>query len=137
MRKPKRSAAQPEFFIDRNLGKLVPEGLRALGWQVHLIAHHFADDAQGTADEEWIRYGLERGWIPLCKDGKIRSRPVERQPLIDYSAPLFYLESRQLKVSEMVERLHAARPRIHRAVAKGGPAAYAVGANGQVTKRWP
>ncbi|MFJ8592415.1 hypothetical protein [Streptomyces sp. NPDC093598] len=31
----------PEFFLDRNLGRRVAEGLRACGWIVHRIGDVF------------------------------------------------------------------------------------------------
>ncbi|MGW4849420.1 PIN-like domain-containing protein [Nocardia brasiliensis] len=137
MTKSKRSSAPPEFFVDRGLGKLVPQGLVELGWTVHLITEHFPDDAQQVPDEEWIEYGLVRGWVPLSKDGKIRSRPAERQPLVDHNATLFYLDSAQLVVAEMVRRFHAAQSKIHKAARRDGPAAYAVRSSGIIVKRWP
>ncbi|MFJ8507605.1 hypothetical protein [Streptomyces avermitilis] len=36
----------PEFFLDRNLGRRVAEGLRADGWKVHRIGDVFPDDGQ-------------------------------------------------------------------------------------------
>ena len=38
----------PEFFLDRNLGRLVAEELRARGWAVHRIVDVFPADAQDT-----------------------------------------------------------------------------------------
>jgi hypothetical protein len=56
------------------LGRGVAEDLIALGWIVHRITEHFPGDAQHVADEEWLEYGLCRGWTPLCKDGRIKGR---------------------------------------------------------------
>nr|WP_237514917.1 hypothetical protein [Streptomyces sp. SID4945] len=64
----------PEFFLDRNLGRRVAEGLRAHGWTVHRIREFFPDDGQDVPDEVWITYGLERSWVPLSKDGRIKTR---------------------------------------------------------------
>jgi hypothetical protein len=36
----------PEFFLDRNLGRRVAEGLRACGWTVHRIGDVFPDDVR-------------------------------------------------------------------------------------------
>ncbi|MCX5161633.1 hypothetical protein OOK39_20490 [Streptomyces sp. NBC_00264] len=60
----------------------MPTRLAELGWHIHLIAEEFPDDAQDISDEAWIAYGLERGWHPLCKDGRIKTRAHERQPLV-------------------------------------------------------
>lgn len=117
--------AQPEFFLDRGLGRRVAEGLTELGWTVHRAAKHFPDDAQDVPDVAWLNYGLERGWSPLCKDGRIRGRQAEREPLEVHGAVLFYLDNQQLVVVEMVHRFHRSQQAIYRAVAGGGPRAYA------------
>jgi hypothetical protein len=126
----------PEFFVDRNLGRTVPTELERLGWIVHRIADEFPHDAQDVPDRDWIALGLDRGWVPLCKDGRIRGRDHERAPVEEHDAVLFYLDNQQLRIAEMVERIHAARDAIHRAVSRGGPAIYAIGADG-IRRTWP
>ncbi|MFI6857054.1 hypothetical protein [Streptomyces sp. NPDC050416] len=49
---------------------------------------------------------------------------------------LFYLDNQQLRSVEMVERLDAHREAIHRAVGRGGPAAYAVRRD-RIERTWP
>ncbi|WP_329055849.1 hypothetical protein OG873_23070 [Streptomyces violaceus] len=49
---------------------------------------------------------------------------------------LFYLDNQQLRSAEMVERLVACRDATHRAVEKGGPAAYAV-RHDRLERTWP
>lgn len=110
--------------------------MSALGWVVHLVSEHFPDDAQNVPDEEWLAYGLVRGWTPLCKDGRIRGRSVERAPLQKHGAVLFYLDNQRLLRVEMVSRFHRAQDRIYDAVLRGGPAAYAVSADG-IRRTWP
>lgn len=126
----------PEFFLDRGLGRGVAEGLRELGWAVHRITAHFPDDAQQTLDEDWLAYGLERGWVPLCKDGRIKGRHSERDPVVARSAVLFYLNNQQLRRDEMIARFHNAQSAIHHAIERGGPAIYAVTATG-IRRTWP
>jgi hypothetical protein len=126
----------PEFFLDRNLGRRVAEELRTRGWTVHCIADVFPTDAQDVPDEEWIAHGLDHAWVPLSKDGRIKTRDLEIQPVLDRGAVLFYLDNQQLRSVEMVERLHAHRDAIHRAVEKGGPAAYAVRRD-RIERTWP
>ncbi|MEW2221653.1 toxin-antitoxin system, toxin component, PIN family protein [Streptomyces sp. NPDC006990] len=126
----------PEFFLDRNLGRRVAEGLRAYGWTVHRIGDIFPDDGQDVADEEWIAHGLDQSWVPLSKDGRIKSRDLEIRPVLEREAVLFYLDNQQLRSVEMVERLHTHREAIHRAVGKGGPAAYAV-RHDRIERTWP
>lgn len=116
----------PEFFLDRNLGRRVAEGLRARGWTVHRIGDVFPDDGQDVADEEWITHGLDRSWVPLSKDGRIKTRDLEIRPVLEREAVLFHLSNQRLPSTEMAERLVTRRDAIHRAGEKGGPAAYAV-----------
>ncbi|WP_267713872.1 toxin-antitoxin system, toxin component, PIN family protein [Streptomyces sp. CoH17] len=126
----------PEFFLDRNLGRRVAEGLRACGWTVHRIGDVFPGDGQDVADEDWIAHGLDQAWVPLSKDGRIKSRDLEIRPVLERAAVLFYLDNQQLRSVEMVERLDARRDAIHRAVARGGPAAYAV-RHERIERTWP
>ncbi|MQA08381.1 MAG: hypothetical protein GEU98_07465 [Pseudonocardiaceae bacterium] len=130
------SLARPEFFLDRGLGRRVAEGLTELGWIIHRVAEHFPDDAQHVEDEVWLAFGLERGWSPLCKDGRIKGRHVERAPLETYSGVLFYLDNQRLRVTEMVRRFHRSQDAIYRAVERRGPRAYAVRASG-IRATWP
>jgi hypothetical protein len=126
----------PEFFLDRGLGKHVAGGLRELGWRIHRAAEHFPNDAQDIDDDVWMRYGLERGWYPLHKDGRIRGREVERRPLVEFDAPMFYLDNQQLKIDEMVRRFHAAQVQIYRKARKSGAACFAVSAT-SIRRTWP
>lgn len=141
MSRSKRSAGQPpsqplEFLFDRSIGRTVPAELRKLGWRIHLITEEFPEDAQDVADDTWIDYGLVRRWVPVCKDGRIRGRAEERHPLVVHQAVLFYLDNQQLRITDMIARLHVNRARIERAALRGGPAIYAVSV-GSVRRTWP
>ncbi|WP_437107299.1 toxin-antitoxin system, toxin component, PIN family protein [Streptomyces sp. enrichment culture] len=105
----------PEFFLDRDPGRRVAEGPRACGW----IAH-----------------GLGQSWVPVSKDGRIRSRDLEIQPVLEREAVLFHLDDQQLRSAEVAGRLDAHREVIHRAVSRGGPAAYAVRRD-RIERSWP
>jgi hypothetical protein len=67
----------PEFFLERSLGKLTAEGLLEQGWVVHTISDYFPDDGADVSDEEWIEFGVGRGWVCLTKDKRIRYRAAE------------------------------------------------------------
>ncbi|MCT7354467.1 hypothetical protein N4P33_20240 [Streptomyces sp. 15-116A] len=71
----------PEFFLDRNLGRRVAEGLRACGWTVHRIGDVFPDDGQDVADEEWIAHGLDQPGDPACPRAG-GSSLLPRQPAV-------------------------------------------------------
>jgi hypothetical protein len=126
----------PEFFLDRSLGKRVAAGLTERGWRIHRVVDHFANDAQDIPDEEWMRYGLVRGWFPLHKDGRIRGTEAERRPLIEFNAPMFYLDNQQLRIDEMVARFHAAQRQIYTRTRVAGAACFAVSAHG-IRRTWP
>ena len=127
---------QPEFFLDRGLGRRVAEGLREHGWVIHRAADHFPNDAQDIPDPDWLDYGLRNGWAPLCKDGRIKGREVERAPIERHAAVLFYLDNQRLVVDEMIRRFHVSQLRIYRAVKRGGPRIYAVRAD-DIRLTWP
>ncbi|MGW0841161.1 PIN-like domain-containing protein [Streptomyces sp. NPDC002787] len=112
------------------------EGLRACGWTVHRIGDVFPDDGQDIPDEEWITHGLDRSWVPLSKDGRIKTRDLEIRPVLEREAVLFYLDNQQLRSAEMIGRLAMHQDAIHRAVEKGGPAAYAV-RHDRIERTWP
>lgn len=80
--------------------------------------------------------GLERGWVPMCKDGRIKGRRAERAPIETHAAVLFYLDNQQLRRAEMISRFHSAKEAIHHAIARGGPAIYSVTATG-IRHTWP
>ncbi|WP_308010863.1 toxin-antitoxin system, toxin component, PIN family protein [Streptomyces sp. AC495_CC817] len=112
------------------------EGLRACGWTVHRIGDVFPDDGQDIPDEEWIAHGLDRSWVPLSKDGRIKTRDLEIRPVLEREAVLFCLDNQQLRSAEMIDHLSMHRNAIHRAIEKGGPAAYAV-RHDRIERTWP
>jgi hypothetical protein len=128
----------PEFFFDRGLGKNLAFRLIELGWRVHRITDHFPGDADNVSDPDWMEYGLQRGWIPLHKDGRIRGNPTEREPDERHKSPMFYLDNQQLPINEMVRRIHMNQGKIYALARRRRRAAacYAVNDSG-VHKRWP
>ena len=66
--------SRPEYFVDRSLGRLTAEHLRADGWGPRLIADHYPDDAQTVSDPEWIAEVCRRGWPLFTKDKAIQHR---------------------------------------------------------------
>lgn len=130
------SNGHPEFFLDRSLGKRVATGLLELGWLIHRIVDYYPNDAQDVADEDWMRFGLARGWYPLHKDSRIQGKEAERRPLVEYNAPMFYLDNQQLKIADMVQRFHAAQTQIHSKTRTAGAACFAVSVNG-IRRTWP
>jgi hypothetical protein len=129
------SAAQPEFFFDRSLGRRTAAGLRGLGWILHLVGDHFPNDGQQTTDEEWLSYGVQRGWSLLAKDKRIRHVTSEREALS--LGTLFVLSNGNLLIDEQVAYFHDAQSAIYRHAGGLPMAIYVVYKNGRVWRQWP
>jgi hypothetical protein len=128
---------QPEFFVDRSLGKSIVEALRDVGLVVHSMADVYGEKrAQRLADEVWLRDAGENDWIVLTKDDAIRRRPAERDALTGAEVRAFCLTSAQLRGAEQIERFVDNRHRILRQARKAGPYIYGVYENG-LKRLWP
>lgn len=128
---------QPEFFVDRSLGKSIVEALRDVGLVVHSMADVYGEKrAQRLADEVWLRDAGENDWIVLTKDDAIRRRPAERDALTEAEVRAFCLTSAQLRGAEQIERFVDSRHRILRQARKAGPYIYGVYESG-LKRLWP
>jgi aryl-alcohol dehydrogenase-like predicted oxidoreductase len=128
---------QPEFFVDRSLGKSIVEALRDVGLTVHSMADVYGEKrAQRLADEVWLRDAGENSWIVLTKDDAIRRRPAERDALTEAEVRAFCLTSAQLRGAEQIERFVNNRHRILRQARNAGPYIYGVYENG-LKRLWP
>jgi hypothetical protein len=109
-------ADEPEFFIDRSLGRrAVPDALRACGLVVHTMADVYGEQiGQGLKDETWLHDVGQRGWVVLMKDDAIRRRPLERDALITGGIRAFCLANAQLRGEEQARRFFENRGRILR-----------------------
>jgi aryl-alcohol dehydrogenase-like predicted oxidoreductase len=128
---------QPEFFVDRSLGKSIVEALRDVGLTVHSMADVYGEKrAQRLADEVWLRDAGKNDWIVLTKDEAIRRRPAERDALTEAEVRAFCLTSAQLRGAEQIERFVSNRDRILRQARKSGPYIYGVYESG-LKRLWP
>ena len=128
---------EPEFFIDRSLGKSIADGLRAVGLIVHTMASIYGEEkAQQLADEVWLRDAGKKGWIVLTKDDAIRRRPAEREALIDAGVRVFCLTTAQLRGGEQLSRFAENRHRIIQRARQPGPYIYGV-YEGRLKRLWP
>jgi hypothetical protein len=133
------SDSQPEFFIDRSLGRhVVPDALRDAGAAVHVMADVYGERiGQGLADTEWLRDAGENGWVVLMKDDKIRYRPAELEALTTSGLRAFCLTNANLRGEEMARRFVAQLPKIQTIASEHpGPYIYGVYADG-VRPLWP
>ena len=134
---PAAGEPEPEFFIDRSLGKSIAEGLRAVGLTVHTMDSVYGEkQAQQLPDEVWLRDAGKKGWIVLTKDDAIRRRPSERDALTDAGVRVFCLTSAQLRGAEQTARFVDNRHRIVRQAQKPGPYIYGVYEHG-IRRLWP
>jgi len=87
------SARPPEqvYFVDRNLGKRFPEILRNHGLRVEVHDDHFPGDNK-PADEVWLRYTAERGWIAVSQDARIRYTSLSRDAIAETGARLIIVK---------------------------------------------
>jgi hypothetical protein len=129
---------QPEFFIDRSLGRhQVPEALRACGLVVHTMAEVYGEQvSQRLKDETWLRDVGRRGWIVLMKDDAIRRRPAEREALIAGGVRAFCLTNAQLRGAQQAARLVENRHRILRQARQAGPYIFGVRED-RIVRLWP
>jgi hypothetical protein len=128
---------EPEFFVDRSLGKSIVAGLRADGLRVRSMADIYGErQAQLLADEIWLRDAGENDWVVLTKDDAIRRRPAEREALIAAAVRVFCLTNRNMRAAEQTERFAANRHRILRQARKPGPYIYGVYERG-LRRIWP
>lgn len=129
---------QPEFFIDRSLGRRhLAAALRDLGLTVHTMASAYGEaEAQGLADELWLADAGRRAWIVLLKDDAIRRRPAERDALMRAGVRAFCLTNAQLRAEEQTSRFVDNINRILQRARKPGPYIYGV-YEGRLERLWP
>jgi hypothetical protein len=121
-------ATEPQFFIDRSLGRIaVPKLLREAGLQVITLAEHYGMPRdQDVADVEWIEECSRNQWTALMKDARIRRRPAKKQAVIRHSVRCFCLARDDLTSAEMARPYIANVDRILTACSERGPYIYAV-----------
>lgn len=130
--------AQPEFFIDRSLGrKHLAAALRELGLTVHTMASVYGEhEAQKLPDEVWLGDVGKRNWVVLLKDDAIRRRPAERDALMRAGVRAFCLTNARLRADEQTERFVSNVNRILQRTRKPGPYIYGV-YEGRLERLWP
>jgi hypothetical protein len=132
-----REKSEPEFFVDRSLGKSIVAGLRAVGLTVHSMADIYQErPGHLLADEVWLRDAGANDWIVLTKDDAIRRRPAERDALTEAAVRVFCLTNRSLRAADQTERFVSNRHRILQRARKPGPYVYGVYEK-QLRRLWP
>jgi len=123
-----RPDQQPRFFLGRSFGRLVvPDKLRAAGWDLVTLAEHYGVPAdERVADTEWIHEAATRGWPILMKDKHIRYRRAEIDAVVRHQAQCFVVTRRDLTSARMASRLLANQRAIFEMASVPGPYIYAV-----------
>ena len=95
------------LYLDENLDNCQPilEALQANGVQYRRHREHFG---RGIADEAWLPYVGERGWIVLTKDKRNRYNEIERDAVRRHRVREFYFGSGNFNGAEMAQALLAA-----------------------------
>ncbi len=88
------------LYLDENLDNCQPiiEALIANAVQHMRHRDHFA---RGTADEVWLPFVAERGWIVLTKDKRNRYNELERDAVRRHRVREFYFGSGNFNGAEM------------------------------------
>ena len=136
----RRSAPQPdpEFFIDRSLGRhVVADALRTEGLTVHTLASVYGEqEGQQVADEDWLRLAGEKGWLVLMKDDSIRRRPAELAAVREAEVRAFCVTNANLTGRQYADLLVRHRHRIIQRSRRPGPYVYGVYEDG-LRQLWP
>lgn len=74
--------------MDQCLPRTVVDRLRLEREDVTRLAEHFPHD---TPDAEWLASIGKRGWLAITHDKHIKTRPAERQAIIDNRVGCFIL----------------------------------------------
>jgi hypothetical protein len=96
------------YFTDRDLGRKLPERLKACGLAV--VTH---DDQFGplTPDDEWLAKVGANGWLAISRDARIRYSPLALRVLMQSGARLFVLVG-NLTTAECVDLIISKRKQI-------------------------
>jgi hypothetical protein len=135
---PRPSEPQPEFFVDRSLGRrIVPEGLRALGLVVRTMAEVYPDgEDENVADVQWIADADAANWVALTKDERIIRNAENQEALVNSSLRVFAIANQHLTGPQMIEYFRTNVNRILLRSRKRGPFVDVVYRD-SVERRWP
>jgi hypothetical protein len=124
---PLGTQSQPEFFVDRSLGRhQIADALRQAGWRLRTHVEVFPDRDECVADVEWLEYCGHEKLVVLAKDRRLRYRPAEIAVIKEFRLKAFVLSSGNLKAAEQIRRFLDNARRIEAACAGAGPFIYSV-----------
>ncbi len=125
-----RFPQQPEFFVDRSLGRhRVPQALRARGWILQTHHEAYGERDEEIPDVEWLALCGSADMPVLSKDRRLRYRPAEIDAIQRHGVRAFILTAGNLSGEEQASRFDRSRARIEQACLDAGPFVFAVHAN--------
>jgi hypothetical protein len=135
---PRRVEQQPEFFVDRSLGRhVVPEALRQLGLTVHTMVDVYpGGEDQRVADTRWIADADAAGWVALTKDERIYRDPENQATLVNSQLRVFAIANQHLTGPQMAEYFARNINRLVQRARRRGPFVDVV-YRASVERRWP
>ena len=107
------------YFTDRDLGRKLPETLKASGLAVATHDDHFGPS---TPDEEWLATVGANGWLAITRDARIRYSPLALRVLMQTGAKLFVLVG-NLTAAECTDLIVSKRRKIE-SLAEKEPGAF-------------
>ena len=121
------SPRQPEFFVDRSLGRYkIAAALRAAGWRLQTHHEVYGARDESVPDVEWLERCGKQGLTVLSKDRRLRYRPAEIAAIRRFGVRAFVLTTGNLTAASQAQRFIDNAARIWQAVTEPGHAIYAV-----------
>jgi hypothetical protein len=111
---------------------VIREALVEIGAKVEVHDDHFKRDEE---DVSWLAEAGKRSWVVLTKDGRIRSRTLERQALKNARVHAFFVDNASRGGPAMAQTLVNAFPTILRTIASAQhPVWMTVHSDGRLTE---
>lgn len=80
------------LFVDRSVPRSVAQALQLVRDDVRWLEDEFPHD---TPDPVWLSEMGRRGWVVLTRDKHIKTRPAEKQAIIDAGVGCFVINQKQ------------------------------------------
>ncbi len=81
------------IFFDRSIPRSVADALKAVRrHDVMWLEDLFAHDAR---DVEWLPEAGDKAWLVIARDKKIKTRPGERQAVVDHAVGMFVFNQKR------------------------------------------
>jgi predicted nuclease of predicted toxin-antitoxin system len=118
------------IFIDRSIPRGVAEAVKRMREDVIWLEDEFRHD---VPDEEWLAVAGQKGWLVITHDRRIRTRPGERQAIMENGVGCFIMTYRQdLKKEEIVALISSTLEEMERRFgATPRPFIYTLSKNGE------